>query len=659
MLTACFDHRTIHHIDHATNPTAWQIDVSEWQKAAVDLTMQIREFLTDFRNFQTILDDLRDNKFPQFCIGKTTWGEIVKLMGFSATEAEAETETLLIRLASLPTTHVELSMDGDLLLHTILPILPDAKLQFALYYIDIAPVPSNKQSWREFELKTWLALNEDASYSMNFASLERLNEGCISGEEIWWCFETFPVQKLDAESCFRKAISIDKLPEISCFGPKVKTPTVHITDVTENRYLVSAGRQTTLKQSCTKDDGTADAPTIIQLVAGCTLYELPAKCYAEILDQVLPTNWYIPVSEEALVIVTSLADLPDEDLTETGDQSQVQQPGMQQQIAPAEIATSTEEIVTETVTEPVTEPATEPSTATKVDAKGSKGDTGTAVSPKGTSGEKGETPIVSSQTIKGTKGDKGASSAKGIPPSTRSGTGTSKGASTSTSVGSGGRSKGLKTGTFAAINKLQQEHLEQQKKKATEKLVEAEMMQAEARTDTNDPSTSEEDKQIRELATQVLATIANWFRENIDTGDIVSMVFSVLALIISLGLIVYNWRSARRRTPKAARKSAEGRFRKWLSRNSKSRKRRSQEMPTTQPRRRARAPAAPTGTQIVTPATFHTHADPLPYIPTRRSTSQPSNRSSPIYASLPTAPPITTTPMQEGGIRVTVRTSEI
>jgi hypothetical protein len=486
-------------------------------------------------------------------------------MGISDDDANEELESLLVRLGSLPTTHAEITAAGNILMHTILPILPDEKLRFVLYFINVAPVRASKQQWRKYNIDNWVALNSDATYLMEFHTLENLQEGCIAGEELWWCFETFPVEKLTAESCLTKALKGPKIPEISCYGELVRKPEVNIIDTTENRYLITLGQDAKLYLQCTTADGTAAAPEVVNLVAGSQLYELKPRCSADILNYVLPTNWYIPVAEDTLLIVTNLATEPDGIIPTAIPAAELSQ----QQ--PQSTSTTTIEGSGSSIARD------DPAAGAELEPR--------AQTPQQTGGT-GQTKVPAEQ------------------------------------------SGGLKAGTFANLNKQI-----------------ADLAAAGAKSSRH----SEEDlKTFVVQAREAIKGLAEWVRHVFDFGDILALVLSIIAILMSTGMLLYM--ACKQGTgPNRRNSAAEGRFKKWLSRNSKLRKSRNQDLQLVSTKRRSKSTSANTSAPA-TPATFH--IQPEIESPSRRSLSQPNRQ---YYKSVPTAPPFSTATTPEGSIRITVR----
>jgi hypothetical protein len=405
-----------------------------------------------------------------------------------------------------------------------------------------------------------VALNSDATYAIEFHTLENLQEGCISGEELWWCFETIPVEKLTTESCLIKALKGPKLPEISCYGNVVSKPEINIIDITENRYLITLGRDAKLTLQCTNTDGTAATPESVDLIAGSQLYELKPRCSADILNYVLPTNWYIPVAQDALLIVTNLATEPEG-------------------VIPATI--------------PIAESSQQQPSGTST----------TTVEGSGSSQIAEPEPQAKAEEIPQTSGAEQAKT-------------------------SSEKTGGLKAGTFADLNK---------------QIADAAAVGAELAKQGEQELTT-----FLTQAKEAIKGLAEWVRHVFDFGDILALVLSIIAILMSTGMLLYM--ACKQGTgPNRRNSAAEGRFKKWLSRNSKLRKSRNQDLQLVSTKRRSKSTSANTSAPA-TPATFH--IQPEIESPSRRSLSQPNRQ---YYKSVPTAPPFSTATTPEGSIRITVR----
>jgi hypothetical protein len=604
-ITQCFDHQTIIQPSLVVKSSVWGTTVDKWTKAANLLNAQIRDMLSGLQQLQLVFEDLGQSKFPQTCITRTMWGSILKLMKIDDGKIHTETDMLLVRLANLGTTHMERNKDNDMVLHTILPILPDTKLQFALYYINVAPIPATKQRWHAFNIQQWLALNSDKSYQIQFTNLDMLNEGCISGTEIWWCFESFPVEKIDAASCITKALVGNNNPEKSCYGPTTQTPTVKVVDLTANRYLITSGRAATLKMNCKNPDGSDAAEESITMPAGNTIYSLRERCSAEISPYLLPTNWYVPIdtNEAVSIVAASLAEAPEDTTEDIGEYNMV--------------------------CELQTESKSEVFCTTSATAK-SNTNLREAADGKDTEANQLEKPAEITESSSMRKRSTLASTTlpAALPDADTSTTNIEE-----------------KSNSEPTTKPTKKKPAPKKKKDSQHSSNDLDSDESDYE-DGDDPDNSVAgnlSKAANRVANQIIGTFSerllNWLTQEFDFGDVMSIIFSVVALTISLIVILKDWcyKTLCNRTANPA--DGNQQFRKWLTRNAASRK----QSTTKQHPRRSQPP---------TPSTHHVSIQPGPSAPARK-TSNPktADQKKAVYEMLPmtSSTRVTTHGDQESG----------
>jgi hypothetical protein len=295
----CFDHTSILTPKIEIKKDDWASDVTKWSKPAEQLLQQLRDLLMSFTRFQFIFHDLRQGKFPQTCISDATWIKILTLMKVPAADHAVALNQLLARLAIIPTTMANVTKELDIDVRSILPIMPtDPKMEFNLYYMTVSPIPFTKKRWQEFGALPWVAINHDITYMAQFSNLDLMNEGCLAGLDIWWCFESFPLTIIQKPGCWSNAITGPKPPEDYCYTKIPQPSTAQITDLTANRYLLAATKPVTLQTTCYAEDLTSTETQDVPIAAGVTVYELSPRCSANLLWYHLPTNWYIPTTTE-------------------------------------------------------------------------------------------------------------------------------------------------------------------------------------------------------------------------------------------------------------------------------------------------------------------------------------------------------------------------
>jgi hypothetical protein len=624
-IAQCFDHQAIIQPSITIETATWGTTTEKWTAAAITLNQQIRDMLSGLQQLQLIFEDLRQSKFPQSCITKGTWHSILKLMTFDDTQVNIETDSLLIRLATLATTHIERNSAKDIVLHTILPILPELQLQFILYFVNVAPIPASKQRWHEFNLEKWWAINSDRSYQVQFSDLDKLNEGCITGPELWWCFESFPIEKLDATNCIHKAISGTIAPEPSCFGPKVKTPAIEVIDLTANRYIITAGRASSLKLNCKDVAGTTINPQTIPIPAGNTIYTVKERCSAEIPPFLLPTNWYVPITngEVTSVVVSNLSDAPEdrEETAESYAMTCITSPNENSELTcTATLPVGLADQIVHLRIEP--EGQTDPAEKSEIPAADrvaatTTTTTTTTTTPRTQVAKRSPMPVPDlSKLVKDNEdNDKKRKAERKIQARERA-------------------------------KKIEQaldddDEIELEGQESHTKLPDINL-------NLDDPETKsildQLQKAAEKAANKIIGTATErmlaWLGQEFDFGDVLSMTFSLTALSISIVIAMKDWCYNKfcSRSKTVQTRDHEDQFNNWLSRNENTRKQSTKLKRQNESTIRKTKRAAP-----IPPATHHVSIQRNLKAPDRKPNNsfQQNPRRNPAYEMIPTAPPVT------------------
>lgn len=278
----------------------WSTVIGSWETPIKAYITQVKEAVKNLDQFIIVFNDIKRGRFPLICLQKARWKEVLVAMGITIDTNDAILEELLQNIANLPTTDVNIEKDGNLQLTTILPLLSsNSKLSFKLYYVGTTPIPTVGFKWMEYKTQTWMALNKDNSWIMEFDNLEQLNEGCISNNNVWWCFESFPVRAMSDRDCWALLLQPTPAPTKGCFTTPTKNQYLDIIDVATNTYLISNGKERDMAVSCPKPGASGHTTTVTKIAAGITKYNMPHKCAAAIEYFYLPANWYLPTTDPA------------------------------------------------------------------------------------------------------------------------------------------------------------------------------------------------------------------------------------------------------------------------------------------------------------------------------------------------------------------------
>jgi len=289
--------------------------LDSWKTAINPYLAAIDEMNKGFIQFNYVFNDLRNGRFPLMCLTTEMWTEILKAANVKSTAIGESLKLLMKNIAILPTTDVTLNTDKNLELTTILPIPPDnQQLIFTLYYVGTTPIPYTQNLWMEYISQTWVAVNKGRTWVMYFDNLEQLNEGCITANNIRWCFESFPILILTSHDCWALSLAAKTEPGLECFTKPKKNQQLDVIDVEANTYLISSGVNRDIMVTCPAAIPAAK-PRVEKRVfkAGVNIYEMPQKCSAVVSNYYLPANWYIPTTDgTSTKLLSDLSQLVDD-----------------------------------------------------------------------------------------------------------------------------------------------------------------------------------------------------------------------------------------------------------------------------------------------------------------------------------------------------------